>query len=99
MGREAQAMLQRYYQAGDAAQALDWYSKLKTALGTPSPQCPNVGGDDPVAPLKAQLRRGFEGRLAGIAEVGKRIAELKRIDALRLLETTSEPSRAANLLR
>lgn len=91
--REAQTMLQRSHQAGDATQALDWYAKLKKAVAAPLPQCPSVGGEDPVAPLKAQLRRGFDGRLAGIAEVAKRIAELNQFEVPRLMELSSDPSR------
>lgn len=81
--REAHAMLQRHQQLGNVPQTLNWYARLKNLLATPAAQpayAHDVGDDaDPAAPLKAQLQRGFEKRFAGIAEVGRGIAELSSV--------------------
>lgn len=79
--REAHAVLQGHMRAGDAVQTLNWYSRLKKALAAPAPAFPGGAGaadsSDPVAPLRAQLQRGFERRQAAIAEAARCLAELR----------------------
>lgn len=80
--------LQKHREAGDAAQALVWYARLKKAVETPVPQRPDA--ERVASQLRGQLQRGFESRLAGLAGISTCVLELQK-PQLSLVGVTAQP--------
>jgi len=72
--------LQKHQEAGDAARALAWYSKLKQLVDSPERQ--RLDADRVASQLRGQLQRGFESRLAGLAGLSSSVLELQVLPVL-----------------
>lgn len=67
--------LQKHREAGNAAQALTWYAKLKKAVAAPQEQ--RLDAERVASQLRVQLQKGFANRLAGLAGISSSISELQ----------------------
>lgn len=74
---EALVELRRATDAGAAAEALAWYARLRQAIAAPQQNRPSADPDRLAGQLRGQLRRGFEGRLNGLAGLTRCVAELR----------------------
>lgn len=76
---EALRELAVHREAGDTANALIWFARLRKAVAAPLGSQPD--SDRLATQLRGQLQRGFDGRLAGLAALATCLAEIRETKA------------------